>query len=96
MEDIPGREPETGSEHQTNPDTEGHLADDELDESSQKILTAYGNEHGSEHANNGDSDLEEGIQLAIDFTVLDAAANPWTLSDHLDSAAVITFHRGDF
>jgi peroxiredoxin len=34
--------------------------------------------------------------LAIDFTVLDAAGEPWKLSDHLDSAAVITFHRGDF
>jgi peroxiredoxin len=34
--------------------------------------------------------------LAIDFTVLDAAGKPWTLSDHLDATAVITFHRGDF
>jgi len=34
--------------------------------------------------------------MAIDFTVSDAAGKPWTLSDHLDSAAVLTFHRGDF
>lgn len=34
--------------------------------------------------------------MSIDFTVTDNAGNPWTLSDHLDSAAVITFHRGDF
>jgi len=34
--------------------------------------------------------------VAIDFTVSDAAGNPWTLSDHLDAAAVITFQRGDF
>ena len=39
---------------------------------------------------------EEGNKLAIDFSVLDAAAKPWTLSDQLDAAAVITFHRGDF
>jgi peroxiredoxin len=34
--------------------------------------------------------------MAIDFTVTDNAAKPWTLSEHLDTAAVITFHRGDF
>ncbi len=34
--------------------------------------------------------------MAIDFTVKDAAGDDWTLSDHLDSAALITFHRGDF
>jgi peroxiredoxin len=34
--------------------------------------------------------------LAIDFSVLDAVGKPWTLSDQLDAAAVITFHRGDF
>jgi hypothetical protein len=34
--------------------------------------------------------------MGIDFTVRDAAGNPWTLSEHLDAAAVITFHRGDF
>jgi hypothetical protein len=34
--------------------------------------------------------------MAIDFTVFDGAGKPWTLSDHLDAAAVITFHRGDF
>jgi len=34
--------------------------------------------------------------MTIDFTVFDNAGNPWTLSDHLDAAAVITFHRGDF
>lgn len=35
-------------------------------------------------------------QMAIDFTVKDAAGDDWTLSDHLDSPALITFHRGDF
>jgi len=39
---------------------------------------------------------DRGDDLAIDFTVLDGAGNPWTLSEHLDAAAVITFHRGDF
>jgi hypothetical protein len=34
--------------------------------------------------------------MAIDFTVLDGVGKPWRLSDHLDAAAVITFHRGDF
>lgn len=34
--------------------------------------------------------------MAIDFTAKDAADRDWTLSDHLDAAAVITFHRGDF
>ena len=35
-------------------------------------------------------------QMAIDFTALDGAGRPWTLTDHLGSAVVITFHRGDF
>lgn len=34
--------------------------------------------------------------MALDFTVTDNAGRPWTLSEHLDAAAVITFHRGDF
>ncbi len=34
--------------------------------------------------------------VAIDFTVTDTAGKPWTLSDHLDAAVVMTFHRGDF
>lgn len=34
--------------------------------------------------------------LTIDFTVTDTAGKPFTLSDHLEAAAVITFHRGDF
>lgn len=34
--------------------------------------------------------------MAIDFTVTDTAGKPWTLLDHLDSAAVLTFQRGDF
>jgi peroxiredoxin len=32
----------------------------------------------------------------MDFTVTDNAGNPWTLSDHLDTAVVLTFQRGDF
>lgn len=34
--------------------------------------------------------------MAVDFTVSDTAGDPWTLSDHLDSAVVLTFQRGDF
>ena len=34
--------------------------------------------------------------MTVDFTVLDAAGQPWALSGHRDAAAVITFHRGDF
>lgn len=34
--------------------------------------------------------------MAIDFTITDNAGDPWTLSDHLDTAAVLTFQRGDF
>jgi len=34
--------------------------------------------------------------MALDFTVTDTAAKPWTLSGHLDAAVVMTFHRGDF
>jgi peroxiredoxin len=34
--------------------------------------------------------------MAINFTVTDAAGKSWTLSDHLDSAVVLTFQRGDF
>ncbi len=34
--------------------------------------------------------------MSIDFTVKDAAGSDWTLSEHLDAAVVVTFHRGDF
>jgi peroxiredoxin len=34
--------------------------------------------------------------MAIDFTVQDTAGRPWILTDHLDSAVVLTFQRGDF
>lgn len=34
--------------------------------------------------------------MAVDFTVWDNTGSPWELSDSLDAAAVITFHRGDF
>lgn len=34
--------------------------------------------------------------MAVDFTVLDGAGKPFTLSDYRDSATVISFHRGDF
>jgi peroxiredoxin len=33
---------------------------------------------------------------APDFTVVDAAGSPWTLSAHLDAAAVLVFLRGDW
>jgi hypothetical protein len=36
------------------------------------------------------------MNMATDFTVIDNAGMPWTLSEHLDAAAVVTFHRGDF
>jgi hypothetical protein len=34
--------------------------------------------------------------MSIDFTATDTAGKPWTLGDHLDSAVVVTFQRGDF
>jgi peroxiredoxin len=34
--------------------------------------------------------------MPLDFTVSDTAGKPWTLSEHLDAAVVMTFHRGDF
>jgi hypothetical protein len=34
--------------------------------------------------------------MSTDFTVIDAAGRPWTLSGHLDAAAVLVFLRGDF
>lgn len=40
--------------------------------------------------------LESGEAMAIDFTVKDAAGEGWTLSEHLDAAAVLVFLRGDF
>lgn len=33
---------------------------------------------------------------AEDFTILDQAGAPWTLSDHLDTAQVLVFLRGDW
>lgn len=33
--------------------------------------------------------------MPVDFTVMDAAGKPWTLSDH-HAAAVLVFLRGDF
>lgn len=33
---------------------------------------------------------------APDFTLIDQANAPWTLSDHLDAAAVLLFMRGDW
>ena len=32
---------------------------------------------------------------AADFTVTDQAGRLWTLSDHLDAAALLVFLRGD-
>lgn len=34
--------------------------------------------------------------MDLDFTVTDAQGKPWTLSEYLDAAVVMTFHRGDF
>ena len=59
------------------------------------LFSRFGNQTGGGDAKNGDDTSRE-ISLAIDFTAADASGNPWTLSDHLDAAAVITFHRGDF
>lgn len=33
---------------------------------------------------------------AIDFTLTDQAGHPWSLSDHLDAAAVLVVLRGDW
>jgi peroxiredoxin len=33
---------------------------------------------------------------ATDFTAIDQAGQPWTLSDHLDAAVVLVFLRGDW
>ena len=34
--------------------------------------------------------------VAPDFTLLDQAERPWTLSEHLDAAALLVFYRGDW
>jgi peroxiredoxin len=34
--------------------------------------------------------------VAPDFTLLDQAERPWTLSEHLDAAIVLVFYRGDW
>ncbi len=34
--------------------------------------------------------------MSIEFTALGPTGAPWRLADHLDSAVVISFHRGDF
>jgi peroxiredoxin len=31
-----------------------------------------------------------------DFTLADQSGSDWTLSDHLDSAVVLVFYRGDW
>lgn len=33
---------------------------------------------------------------APDFTLLDQRGEPWTLSEHLDTARVVLFLRGDW
>ncbi|MDH5372555.1 MAG: peroxiredoxin family protein [Acidimicrobiia bacterium] len=33
---------------------------------------------------------------AADFTLLDQAGVPWTLNDHLDTARIVVFLRGDW
>jgi len=34
--------------------------------------------------------------MTPDFTLIDQSGNPWTLSEHLDSAVVLLFLRGDW
>lgn len=34
--------------------------------------------------------------MTPDFTLIDQGGNPWTLSEHLDSAVVLLFLRGDW
>jgi hypothetical protein len=34
--------------------------------------------------------------VTADFTVIDQAGEPWALSEHLDSAALLVFLRGDW
>jgi len=35
-------------------------------------------------------------ELSPDFTLLDQAGTPWTLSDHRSHAVVLVFLRGDW
>jgi peroxiredoxin len=35
-------------------------------------------------------------RIAPDFTLPDQAGRGWTLSQHLDAAAVLVFYRGDW
>lgn len=34
--------------------------------------------------------------IAPDFVLPDQSSRPWTLSRHLDAAAVLVFYRGDW
>jgi hypothetical protein len=34
--------------------------------------------------------------VPADFTLIDQSGTPWTLSDHLDAAAMLVFLRGDW
>ena len=35
-------------------------------------------------------------RVPADFTLTDQSGKPWTLSDHLDAAALLVFLRGDW
>lgn len=35
-------------------------------------------------------------RVPADFTLTDQAGEPWTLSNHLDAAALLVFLRGDW
>jgi len=43
----------------------------------------------------GDAEGGDGLQ-ANDFTLLDQNGVPWTLSEHLDTARIVVFLRGDW
>jgi hypothetical protein len=44
----------------------------------------------------GQAPLRYRRHVPADFTVIDQAGEPWTLSDHLDAAALLVFLRGDW
>jgi hypothetical protein len=37
-----------------------------------------------------------GRRMLADFTLIDQEGRPWSLSDHLDAAAMLVFLRGDW
>lgn len=44
----------------------------------------------------GPHERRYGHHVPADFTLIDQYGEPWTLSDHLDAAALLVFLRGDW